>query len=132
MATTGEITVQVAVSWDGSGDFDGAYDDVTNDVAIDPGITIDEGRDGSRALAPPKVNAIDFELHNQERTYSQEYSGSPIYQRVLAGRPVRVSALLDESTEYREADLYRAHDYYRGRATYRLATGRIDDISQTT
>ena len=132
MAATGEIEVQVAVSWDGSGDFDGAYDDVTNDVAIAPGITIDEGRDGTRALAPPKVNAIDFELHNHERTYSQEYSGSPIYQRVLTGRPVRVSALHGEGTLYRADRLYRADEYYRGRTTYRLATGKIDDISQTT
>lgn len=132
MTLPSEITPLVEVSWDGSGDFDGDYDDVTNDVAIDPGISIDEGRDGTRALAPPKVNAVDFELHNEDRTYSQEYSGSPIYQRVLAGRPVRVSAVHGEATEYREADLYRAHDPYRGQATYRLASGRIDDIAQTT
>lgn len=127
-----EIEVQVSVSWDGSGLFTGDYDDVTEDVAVSPGITIDEGRDGTRALAPPKISATDFELHNEDRTYSQESPASPVYQRVLTGRPVRVSALHGEDVEYRADRLYRADGYYRGRTTYRLATGRIDDISQTT
>ena len=81
-----EIEVQVSVSWDGSGLFTGDYDDVTEDVAVSPGITIDEGRDGTRALAPPKISATDFELHNEDRTYSQESPASPVYQRVLTGR----------------------------------------------
>jgi hypothetical protein len=132
MAASAEITPLVEVSWDGSGDYTGDFDDVTNDVAASPGITIDEGRDGTRALSPPKVNAFDFELHNEGRAYSQENPGSPIYQRVLTNRPVRISALHGDGVLYRADALYRADGYYRGQGVYRLATGTIDDVAQTT
>lgn len=119
----------IEASWDGSGDFDGPEDDITNDTLADPGLTIDQGKDGARSLSPPKVDTADLELDNHTGRYSQEQSSSPIYQQVLPGRPVRVSALHGIRRTYRSHTLYRDHVPYRGRALYRLSTTLIDDIS---
>ena len=80
----------VRVSWEGDGLFTGPFDDVTGDVLGDPGVTIDLGRDGARQLSPPKVASADFVLRNDTSIYSQENAGSPVYQRVLPGRPVHI------------------------------------------
>jgi hypothetical protein len=123
---------RVCVSWDGSGAFTGAYDDVTARTAGDPGLTIDLGRDGARSMDPPKVTALDFELWNDDGRYSQERADSPIYQLVLPGRPVSVSIGLGTADFYDGADEYTADDFYDGIATYALASAAIQDISQTT
>lgn len=132
MTLPATIEPRVLIDWTGSGDFDGLYDDVSNDVAGEPGIAIDTGKDGSRTLAPPKTVAADFELFNHEGTYSQERSDSPIYQLVVPGRGVLVE--VDHGTEgvYDEDDPYDADDYYDGLATFSLARTAIDDLTQET
>lgn len=122
----------VLVSWDGTGDFDGPFDDVTNDVAGEPGIAIDSGRDGSRTLNPAQVVAADCELFNYDGTYSQERGDSPVYQLVLPGRPVQIGALHGVEGAYDEDDEYDADGYYDGVGSYSLARTAIDDIAQTT
>jgi hypothetical protein len=126
------VDLEVLVSWDGSGNFDGPDDDVTADVAIDPGIVLDEGRDGAQTLAPPKIGAGGFELHNDEGTYSQERADSPVYQRVTPTRPVRFQASHGERRLYRSHTPYRAHLPYRGLGVWPLGRHLIDDISQAT
>lgn len=132
MALTARLDASVLVSWDGTGTFAGAFDDVTADVMADPGVTIDHGKDGARALDPPKVMAADFALFNHSAKYSQERGDSPIYQQVVTGRPVRISAVHGTSDEYDTPTAYDEPDYYDGSATYTLARTRIDDIAQTT
>lgn len=127
----GNVEPIIEVSWDGSGAFSGPYDDVTADTLANPGVTIETGRDGARAFHPPMVPAADFDLNNEHGTYSQLRSDSPIYQQVLTGRPVRVSAAFGQTRLYRSHITYQAHVPYRGRAIQRLATTSIDAIDQT-
>lgn len=128
--STLELTVEISL--DGSGDYTGPHDDVTASVAVDPGIEIDEGREGARSLMPPKVPSLDYSLHNKDGQYSQENPGGVAYQLLIPGRPTRVRALHGERRFYRSHTAYRAHVPYRGRAPYTLASGGIDDIGQTT
>lgn len=126
------LEAEVHVSWDGTGAFDGDHDNVTNDVAATPGITIDEGRNGARSLNPPKISAATVDLLNSDGTYSQERGDSPVYQRVLPGRPFQVTAKHGNRDLYRSHTLYRERDPYRGQAPYSLLQSTIDDISQAT
>jgi hypothetical protein len=123
---------RVRVSWNGSGTFAGAYDDVTARVASEPGLTIDVGKDGARTLDPPKVRAVDFELFNDDGRFSQERADSPVYQLVLPGRPVDISIRLGAADYYDGADAYDADDFYDGIATYSMVSATIDDISETS
>src|SRR5262245_33750462 len=127
---TGRATV--LVDWDGLGTFAGPYDDVTGDVPGDPGVSVDQGKDGARALSPPKVSACDFQLRNDTGTYSQEHGGSPVYQRVIPGKPVRVEFEHGTSIGYGAHVLYDDPVYYDGVGTFPLARTAIDDISQET
>lgn len=132
VALPSTLDLEVAVSWDGSGAFDGDYDDVTADVAIDPGVRIDEGRDGAQTLAPPKIQAGAFDLWNDDGAYSQERADSPVYQRVIPGRPVRYQARFGVEGLYDEDDPYDADDLYDGIGVFPLGRHLIDDISQQT
>jgi hypothetical protein len=123
---------RILVSWDGSGAFTGPHDDVTHDVAADPGWTADEGRDSAQSLAPPKVSAGSFELFNHTGKYSQQRGDSPVYQRVLPGRPVAYRVQYGAVDAYDTAGSYDAQDPYDGVGTWDLGVQLIDEISQTT
>jgi hypothetical protein len=133
MTLPATIELEVDISWDGSGDFDGDYDAVIGDAASEPGVTLTHGRQDSLTLSPPRVSDGGVELHNDDGIYSQERADSPIYQRVLPGRPVRYQARYGVSRTYREPDtLYRANLPYRGLGVYPLGRHIIRDISQVT
>ncbi len=131
MTSPAAACTRVLVSWDGGGTFTGPYDDVTADVMADPGVAIDAGRDGARQLAPPKVSSADFVLRNDTRKYSQEYGGSPVYQRVLPARPVRIVVTAGAADAYDTPTRYTEPDPYDGIATLAVARTSIDDISQS-
>lgn len=118
---------KIEVDWDR----DGNYSDVTLDADGDPGITIDAGRDGARALSPPKVPSASFELRNDHGRYSNERAASPVYQRVRPGTPVLISASYGAARAYRSATAYRTGVAYRGMAQWTLARTRIDQTTQT-
>lgn len=121
---------KVEINWNGDGTFSGPADDVTADTAGDPGVTIDAGRDGSRALNPPKVPSVSFSLRNDHRKYSNEWAGSPVYQFVRPGTPLVVSAAYGAARLYRSATSYRASVPYRGIAQWTVARARIDETRQ--
>lgn len=125
-------TPKVEIDWDLSGTFTGPYEDVTLDVAADPGLSVDAGRDGERSLNPPKVPALDFELRNDTTRYSHENPNSPVYQLVTPGTPVRVTLAYGAVDRYTAHSAYSEHDPYDGRAVAALATTRIDDVEQAT
>lgn len=129
-ATTLATTVEISL--DGSGDYTGTNDDVTAAVDVAAGVSIEQGREGARALMPPKVPSHSVVLHNEDGAYSQENPGSPVYQLLIPGRPSRVTVLHGERRAYRSHTQYRAHVPYRGRAPYTIATGAVDDLRQTT
>lgn len=132
MTLPATIEATVEVSLDGSGAYTGTYDDVTGAVAVEPGLTIDEGREGARALMPPKVPSLSFDLHNESGAYSQENPASPVYQLLIPGRPTRVTVRHGERRLWRSHTQWRAHVPWRGRAKYTFASGAVDDIRQTT
>lgn len=121
---------RIEVDWDGDGLFASAASDVTADAAGDPGLVIDTGRDGARALSPPKVPSASFELRNDHGRYSNERGASPVYQLVRPGVPVRMSASYGGTRFYRAGVRYRADLPYRGRAVWPLAMTRIDETTQ--
>src|SRR4051794_5007122 len=85
---------ETAVDWLNSGTFAGAHDDVTNDTICDrqTSITVDMGMDQSQVLRPPMAGAADWTLQNEDRTYSQEWPSSPLYQVITPGKGTRVRA----------------------------------------
>lgn len=132
MTLPATIDVTVEISLDGTGDYTGPNDDVTSAIAVDPGIEYDEGREGARALNPPKVPTLSYELHNEDGRYSQENAGGVAYQLLLPGRPTRVTALHGEEGDYDEDADYDEPLYYDGQVSRVIASGAIDDIGQTT
>lgn len=132
MTVPATLDLTVEISLDGSGAYTGAHDDVTVAVAVDPGIEYDEGREGARALNPPKIPNLSYELRNEDGSYSQENAGSPVYQLLLPGRPTRVTAGHGDERTYDSDIEYDAEVYYDGRLEYTIASGGIDDIGQTT
>lgn len=132
MASAGVLPMcaTVLVDWVGDGLFASPASDVTADVPGDPGLVIDTGRDGSRALSPPKVPSASFELRNDHGRYSNERGASPVYQLVRPGTPVVMAAAYGTARPYRSATPYRAAVAYRGIATWTLARTRIDATTQ--
>lgn len=131
MTLPASVEPTVQVSWLGDGTFLGPYDDVTDAVAGDPGLTVEVGKDGSRTLSPPKAESADFELLNDDGYYSGASAAAPLYQFVIPARPVRTTVTHGERRTYRSHTAYRDHVPYRGRAVYRLSTTAIDAITQT-
>lgn len=131
MSVPGAMLPRISVDWQRTGDFSGPYDDVTSDVAADPGLEIDGGRDGARTLAPPKVQAGSFELFNHDGKYSQHRADSPVYQRVTPARTVAYGAVVGEAGPYDAAAPYDATDYYDGAALWQLGVHLVDEISQS-
>lgn len=130
MALPTTLEPDVYVSWDGTGTFTGTYDRVTGDIR--EGFTVTEGRDGAQQLSPPKIQEGDFPLRNEDGYYSQNNPSSPVYQRVVPGRPVQYQATHGEQRLYRSHTTYRDHVYYRGAGVHPLGRHIIRDISQTT
>jgi hypothetical protein len=124
------VEPEVYVSWGGSGDFDGEFDRVTPDVR--EGFTVTEGRDGAQQLNPPKIQEGEFPLRNERGKYSQENPSSPVYQRVIPGRPVLYEVAHGERRPYRSHTGYRDHVYYRGKSVWQFGRHVIREISQTT
>jgi hypothetical protein len=122
---------RVFVDWQRDGNFTGPYDDVTADVAAVPGFEIDGGRDGVRTLSPPKVQAGAFELFNHDGKYSQHRADSPVYQRVLPGRPVQYAGYVGDVDAYNAPTPYTEGDYYDSVATWQLGAHLIDAITQS-
>jgi hypothetical protein len=125
------LCATVMVDWVGDGAFASPVSDVTADVPGDPGLVIDTGRDGARALSPPKVPSASFELRNDHGRYSNERGASPVYQLVRPGTPVVMSASYGTPRLYRSAALYRSAVAYRGVAAWTLARTRIDAANQS-
>lgn len=123
-------TLSILVDWDNDGSFVGAYDAVTSDTAADPGLSVDGGMDIAQATHPPKIPAADWELVNGDRTYSGEDPASPLYQVMLPGRTVKITATRGTPVAYRRHVLYRSHTRYRGVEAYPVHQGVIDQINQ--
>lgn len=122
--------LSILVDWDNDGSYVGAFDNVVGDTAAEPGLTVDTGVDVAQPTHPPKIPAADFDLLNSDRTYSGEDPTSPLYQVMLPGRSVRITATRGTALTYRRHVVYRTHTRYPGREVYPIHSGVIDDIAQ--
>lgn len=111
MAFTVPATYGSYIDLDDDADFLDANEDISDRVAQDPPITIERGRDQVRALAPPAAGKMDARITNQDRAFSPENTGSPIYASLYPGHRVR-------------------HQCATNSTTYILGTGILDDLPQ--
>jgi hypothetical protein len=128
MTSPRTIETEVFVDWNNDGTFTGAYDDVSADVLADPGVTVQYGRDQARSLSPPMIPSCDFTLDNESRRYSPENAGSPLYQLIQPGRPVKVQARHGDRRTYSSHISYNSHLPYNGKGTWPLFRGNIDTM----
>jgi hypothetical protein len=129
------IDPKVYVSWDGSGAFDGPNDDITHDVPSAEGFTVSFGRDGAQSLSPPVVAAGSTTVRNDTGRYSQNRADSPVYQRVLPGRPVRYQITYDAAVGgqlWRGPQTWRSAVWWRGAGVFPQGQHVLDSISQAT
>jgi hypothetical protein len=129
---TDRVVPKVFIDWANDGTFTGPYDDITRDVAADPGLTTEQGMDASQALRPPMIDAADFEVDNQTAKYSQENASSPLYQQIIPGKPVQLYGAWGTRDVYDRHTPYDEPDAYDGLSPYNLLTGLVSEISMTT
>lgn len=133
---TRQVNYRVMVNWTGSALSwfvqDVFYDPATDISAytdVSKGIEVARGRDPSRSLGQPAVPQLKISLDNQDRRFSNSFTGSPYYGRVQGGRPIGLDILHGPEYSY-EADIsyQEPNVWYRGRLEKRIFTGRTEDI----
>jgi hypothetical protein len=97
---------KVYVDWAANGTFADGGDDVTARVLDGrTPVSMQYGRDQSRALSPGQPGQARFELDNRSRDYSPENASSSLAGKVLPGREVRIDAINGGTT----TSLYRGN-----------------------
>lgn len=124
------------VDWDRDGDTTGTAEDVTADVLTPPsgpGFTSMWGRDQPRALSPLVVPEGDCELNNEEGTYSNLYTGSPIYGFVERGAATTFDVEYGNDVPFNDPNtpFNSTHVLFSGTATRRIFTGQLWDVEET-
>lgn len=122
------LAVQVYVSLDGGGDFDGSDDRVTRRVHYARGVEITEGRNGVQQLNPPAIGSGGFDLRNEDGLANPERPDSPYYQRLEENKPVLYQADHGIEGDYDEDADYDEPLYYDGIYTYGLGRHIVDDL----
>jgi hypothetical protein len=88
------MSFTLTVDWDKDNNFEGAYDDITPDVT-----DVLEWTIGCRPFVNmADDNVLTLVVWNGDRKYSPEYSGSPLYGKLLPGR--RVQLTVNETVMY--------------------------------
>lgn len=121
---------RVYVDWNDDGDFVDTYENVSDRVFAQPGITAVRGRDQVRALTPPAAGTFHTEIDNSSRDYSPENASSPIASYLYPGHKVRATVFVGTEVNYDSADLYNSDALYDGAPAYNISTTLLDDIPQ--
>lgn len=89
----------MAIDYSGSVDWGGptVYDNVTDRIHGESGVSIRYGRDQARALSPMAPGTASFTLMNHDGALLPENTGSPLYGYVSPGRDVVLTADLAEA-----------------------------------
>ncbi len=78
---------EIKVGWENNTDFDGLYDDITEDVK-----NTHFARGKSEELGSAEVGNLSIVLNNDTGTYTPSNSSSVLYGNLLPKRPIRVRA----------------------------------------
>lgn len=124
------------IDWDRDGDYSDDAEDVTADILAaesGPGFVCSWGRDQPRAFSPPVVPEADCELDNDDGTYSNLYTGSPIYGYVERGAPAIFELQHGYDVGFNDPDVMfnDTHVLFNGKNRVRLFTGSVWDIEES-
>ncbi len=100
---------EVKVGWENNRDFEGLYDDITDDVK-----SIHYSRGKSDELGKAEVGQLSLVVNNADAKYTPSYSSSVLYGNLLPKRPLRVRAIQQLVTISGTKDLAAAGDYSIG------------------
>jgi len=119
------------VDWDNNGNYTGTYDDISSRVEITPGVTATRGRDPARSLGEPRIPAMQLVAMNDDRFFSNDFPGSPIYQKASTGRPIRWQwrGGTDRPIDSASVNIDSPSVYIDGTVVAPLFTGFVDNIS---
>ncbi len=96
----------IEVGWENNTDFDGLYDDITEDVKS---IHFSRGKSGE--LGKAEVGQLVITLNNNTGTYTPSNSSSVLYGNLLPKRPIRIRAVQQLATVSVTKALAAAGDY---------------------
>lgn len=121
---------QILVDWDNNANFSDTYDDISGRVDIAAGITATRGRDPARSLGEPRIPAMQFVGFNEDKFFSNDFSGSPIYQKITTGRPTRLQYLAGTTVDANNAaiDANDANTLANGTLAQVMFTGYLDRV----
>jgi len=123
----GIAEIKIWISWDGTGNYDGEYDDITADVLS---INIRRGRESELGIA--EIGTLEMILTDPDRKYSPENAESPLSPNVLPRRPVKVLASLGGAIQLFHGfiDKLICHPKLDEQVTYLYAVDGMDYLSR--
>lgn len=127
------INYDALVDWDLDGNYTGPYDNVIEHVLATDTIAIaGQGRDQARGTSPPQIPTLAYALKNTDRRYSSENDGSPLTEKLRAGRPCQVRATSDTDWLLNSPDVLLDSPLYLLGGTLERAifTGQIDALDE--
>lgn len=120
---------RVLCDWDYNNQFSDPWDDISARIDIARGISATRGRDPSRSLGEPRVPALQMVGLNDDRFFTNGYSGSPIYQKATTGRPVELAALVGEDYDANAAIDADSQVYADGTDEVPVYSGFLDRLT---
>lgn len=85
-------TYKIYVDWDNNGNYTGIYDDISADVMEIPKIM--QGKD--KQLGHAQAGILELRLKDLAHKYSPENNLSPLHDKLLPYRPIKVMATFAE------------------------------------
>jgi len=115
------------VSWDGTGNYDGVYDEITADVLS---IAIRRGRQSELNIA--EIGTLELTLTDPDRKYSPENATSPLYGSLLPRLPIKVEASLGGKIQLFHGfiDKFVCHPKLDKQTSYLYAVDGMDFLSR--
>ncbi len=121
------------IDWDRDGDYVDTGEDVTADILTPPGFTTGWGRDQPRSFSPPVAPEARTTLNNEAGTYSNLYTGSPLYGYVERGAPSLFDVQYGTDVDFNDPSVgFNSYEtLFSGVARRRLFTGSVWDVEES-
>ena len=123
----GLARLKVYISWDGTGNFDGPYDDITNDVKH---TTVRRGRSSELGIA--EAGTLELRVNDSNGKYSPENITSPLHGLLLPRRQVKFEGSLGGTISifYGYLEKITPHPQLSEQDTYIYAIDGLDFLSR--